>query len=153
MYILILNFNLNFKFNLWFCHIYHLQYTFFMIFNLVFISKNFYISNQVKSIPIYLWNLKAISLYIRDFYYLVNILTFIEFIIRTIVLTKLYLSNLLSLLLPIRLKNNIFHNSINEQFARKLTIWIINSSISKNISFYINIFVEAIYHKLVVLLI
>ena len=60
-----------------------------MISNLVYISKDLYISNQVRSRPIYLFGLRAIALYITGFCYLVNALTFIESIIRTVALTKL----------------------------------------------------------------
>ena len=46
-----------------------------MILDLAYFSKNFYISNQVKFKYTYLLlGLIATSLYIRGFYYLVNIL-------------------------------------------------------------------------------
>ena len=50
-----------------------------MILNLVYYTnKNFYISNQVKSIFIYLLSrLNTTHLYIKSFYQLVNFLTFI----------------------------------------------------------------------------
>ena len=46
-----------------------------MILDLVYISRDLYISNQVKSKPIYLLlGLIIISLYTRNFCYLINIL-------------------------------------------------------------------------------
>ena len=47
-----------------------------MILDRVYINKNLYVFNQVRSKPIYLLlGLDAISLHINGFYYLVNILT------------------------------------------------------------------------------
>ena len=47
-----------------------------MILDLVYMSKDFYIFNQVKSIFMYLLlGLSIINLYIRDFCHLVNALT------------------------------------------------------------------------------
>ncbi len=47
-----------------------------MILDLTYISRNFYVSNQVKCRPMYLLSdLNATGLYIRDFYHLVNTLT------------------------------------------------------------------------------
>ncbi len=60
-----------------------------MIPDLAYTSRNLYISNQVRSRLMYLSDLKATSLHTKSFYYLINILTSIEFIIRIVVLTKL----------------------------------------------------------------
>ena len=60
-----------------------------MIPDLVYTSKDLYVSNQVRSKPIYLLSLEAISLYIKSFCHLVNALTFIKFVIKTMVLKKL----------------------------------------------------------------
>ena len=50
-----------------------------MILDLVYTSKNLYISNQVKSRSTYLsLGLNIIDLYARDFHYLVNTLTLIN---------------------------------------------------------------------------
>lgn len=49
----------------------------FIISDLVYISKNIYVFNQVKSRHIGLLNISATSLYTRGFCYLVNIITFI----------------------------------------------------------------------------
>ncbi len=49
-----------------------------MILDLAFISKGFYTPNQVRFTPTYLLGLEAISLHIRDLYYLVNVLTSTE---------------------------------------------------------------------------
>ena len=47
-----------------------------MIPDLIYVSKGFYISNQIRSRPIYLsLGLSTIGLYIRNLYYLVNTLT------------------------------------------------------------------------------
>ena len=47
-----------------------------MILDLAYIRKDLYISNQVKSKPMYLPSgLSTTSLYIRDLYYLINTLT------------------------------------------------------------------------------
>ena len=56
----------------------YLQYAFFMISDLVYISRDFYISNQVRSKPMYLSNLNITGLYIRNLHYLVNALSSIE---------------------------------------------------------------------------
>lgn len=53
-------------------------------------NKDLNIFNQIRSSPIYLLSgLYSISLYIKSFYYLVNLLTFIESIIRLVILIKL----------------------------------------------------------------
>ena len=49
-----------------------------MILNLAYTSKNIYISNQIKFELIYLLDLGAIGLYTKDFYNLINALTFIK---------------------------------------------------------------------------
>ena len=63
-----------------------------MISDLAYISKNFYISNQVKSRLMYSssgLNATDLHLHTRNFCYLVNVWTFIESIIRLVALTKL----------------------------------------------------------------
>ena len=60
-----------------------------MVPNLAYTNKNFYISNQVRFRFMYLFDLKTISLYIRGFYYLVNVLTSIKSVIRTLEIIKL----------------------------------------------------------------
>ena len=50
-----------------------------MILNLVYISKNLYTSNQVRFKSIYLLlDLNVVDLYTKSFYYLINILNFID---------------------------------------------------------------------------
>ena len=46
-------------------YLYHHQYTFFMILDLAYISKNLYTFNQVRSKPTYLLGLGATDLYTR----------------------------------------------------------------------------------------
>ncbi len=60
-----------------------------MILDLAYISKDLYAFNQIKSKPMYLSSLVATSLYIKGFYYLVNILISTKSIIRPVTLTKL----------------------------------------------------------------
>ena len=60
-----------------------------MIPDLAYTNRSLYIFNQARSNLIYLLGLRAIDLYIKGLCYLVNILTFTKFIIRTMALTKL----------------------------------------------------------------
>ena len=61
-----------------------------MISNLAYINKNLYIFNQIKFKPIFLiLDLIIISLYIRSFCNLVNVLFFTNFIIKFIILKNL----------------------------------------------------------------
>ena len=61
-----------------------------MILDLVYINRDVYIFNQLKFKFVHLTSiLSSTSLYIRGFDHLVNTLTFIESIIKLIILTKL----------------------------------------------------------------
>lgn len=61
-----------------------------MISNLIYNKKNLYAFNQVRFKLIYLLlSLDATSLYIICIYYFVNSLTFIEFTLKLMTLTKL----------------------------------------------------------------
>ena len=61
-----------------------------MILDQVYISKDLYISNQIKSRSIYLLvSLGSTDLSIRDFCHFVNTLTFIKSIIEFVLLIKL----------------------------------------------------------------
>ena len=60
-----------------------------MILDLVYSSRDFYLSNQVRSKPLYLFGLKAIGQHTRGLCYLVNVLTFIESVIKIGALIKL----------------------------------------------------------------
>ena len=60
-----------------------------MISDLTYISKNLYISNQVEFKLMYsLSSLSITTLYIKSFYYLINILIYTQFIIRHIIFDK-----------------------------------------------------------------
>lgn len=61
-----------------------------MILDLVYTSRNLYISNRVKFRPTYLLlDLGVISLSTKSFYHLVNTRTFTEFAIKIMALRKL----------------------------------------------------------------
>ena len=60
-----------------------------MISDLTYISKSHYTSNQVRSRSIYLSDLNTTGLYIKGFYYLVDTLTFTQFVMRIVILTML----------------------------------------------------------------
>ena len=78
LYILI--FNLNFNFDNFIIYIIS-NICFFIILNFVYISKNLYTVNQIKSRPKHsLLGLGITNLYIKDFCYLANALTSIKFI-------------------------------------------------------------------------
>lgn len=70
-------------------YLYHLKYASFMVPELAYTSRSFYISTQVRFKLTYWSDLRATGLYIKDFCDLVNSLTFITSIIRTLALTKL----------------------------------------------------------------
>ena len=94
-----------------------------MVLNLVYINKGFYIFNQVKFRPIYsLLSLSHICFHIIQFYYLVNILTFIKSIWfysinKTNIYIKekflLHLAGFLSLVLLKIFKNGLLKNLIS----------------------------------------
>lgn len=99
-----------------------------MILDLAYINKDFYIFNQVKFGLIYfLSDLNIISLYVKKFCYLVNILILTYFYIKLIVLIKLIfvqkkfslcLASLLSLLSLRVFKNNIPYILINKYLSK-----------------------------------
>ena len=93
-----------------------------MILDLICISKDLDIFNQVISRSIYLLSgLSVIDLYNRSFCYLVNVLTDkANIYIKEKFL--LYLASFLSLLSPEVFKSNIPHNSMSEQSIKMLTI-------------------------------
>lgn len=84
---------------------------------LAYISRSFYIFNQVRSRSIYSFsNLYIINLYTRNFYHLVNVLIFIDNKTDNYTKKKSYLyiaSNLFLLLLKV-LKNNTSYNLISK---------------------------------------
>lgn len=90
LHISIFNFDLKLKLNPTTHHLYYSWYAFFIILNLAYISNNFYASNQVKSRPTYSpLSMNVTGLYIRSFYYLVNVLTLTKSIMRHVILIKL----------------------------------------------------------------
>lgn len=94
-----------------------------MIFKLIYISKNFYISNKIRFRSInLLLSLNITSLYIRSFYYFVNILNFMNNKIKNCIKEKfqLYLADFISLILSEVFKSNNFDIFINELFLKKI---------------------------------
>lgn len=139
--------------NSWPYYLYHLQYAHFMISDLAYTRRDFYASNKLRFRPTCLLSgLSATSLHIRGFYYLVNTLTN-EVNICTREKSLLHSAKFLLLPPPRILKSDTPHNSTSEQVGRRLTTWIINSSISVNTPLYIRTSEKAIYYKLMMLLI
>ena len=100
-----------------------------------------FLFNQLRSRLIYwLLSLNTTSLHIEGFYHLVNTMISIELIIRTVALRKptseqkkvfcVSITAFISLL-PKMLKNNILHNLMSGSFSKKLTTWIIHSSVAR----------------------
>ncbi len=100
--------------------------------------------------PLLQSGLNTTSLHIKSYGYLVNTLTDkVNICINE--KSELFLAGfLLSSLLKV-LENSKYHDLISRQSVKKLTTWIIYSSVGKNTSFYICMSKEAIYHKQVVL--
>ena len=95
---------------------YHPQYISFIILNLTYTSKNFYISNQVRFRSVCSPSgLSVTGLHIRDFYYFVNTLTD-KIYIYIKEKFELYLARLLSILLLRIFKSTTSHNLTNRQF-------------------------------------
>ncbi len=60
-----------------------------MIPDLAYTIRGIYVSNQVRSRPTYLLGLGATGLHIKGLCYLINALSYTEFVIKIVALTKL----------------------------------------------------------------
>ncbi len=123
-----------------------------MISDLVYINRDLYTSNQIRSRSTYLSSLDATSLYIRGFCHFINLLTDkADVYIKKKFLLRL--TGFLSLLLLKVLESDISYNLTSGQFTKRLTTWIIHNLLCRNTASYIYTFKEVTYYKLIALLI